>query len=125
MFTATRSRRERDREQRRAAANRRIGHELAWAYFWGPKVAAFTLLAALAVGARWLWTHVDHERIAGVGGGIGLVLLLAYLAWWLREHSPYGSPSRYRRYAKTSAMHFVGLAGALLVAGAVVVWSNL
>jgi hypothetical protein len=121
MFTSTRTRREADKAQRRAAANRRIGHELAWWYYWQPKLTVAALLTAAAVGARWVWLNVEHDLIAGVGGGVGLVLLAAYLTWWLRQRSPYGGGGRYTR---TSAMHFVGLAGALLIAAAITMWAT-
>lgn len=124
MFTATRHRRDADKAQRRAAANRRIGHEMAWWYFWGPKLAGLTAMLAVGAAGWWLWTRVDHDLIAGYGGGAGLVLLGVYLVWWLREHSTYGSPNRYRRYTGTSAMHFLGLAGALLTAGAITLWAS-
>jgi hypothetical protein len=120
MFTATRARRERDRDQRRAAANRRIGHELAWWYFWRPYITGGLLLLVAGVGVRWLWTNVDHATIAGVAGGVGVALLAAYLVWWLRQRSPYANP---RRYTRTSAMHFVGLAGVCLAGGSMVMWA--
>lgn len=124
MFTPTRTRRDVRRDRRQAAADRRIGHELAWWYFWQPKLTVAAVLVSVVVGARWVWLNVNHDLMAGVGGAAGLVLVATYLTWWLREHSAYGSPSRYRRNTRTSVMHLVGFGGALLVAAAVSMWAT-
>lgn len=125
MFAGTRSRRDLDRTQRRAAANRRIGHEMAWFYFWERPIKFAVLGGLLFVGGRLLWTRVDHGTIAGVSGGVGLILVLAYGAWLASTSSAYARSIRAARGgSRGNAMHFVALAGALLIAAAFVIWSQ-
>lgn len=123
MIAGTRDRRQRDRDQRRAAANRRIGHEMAWAYFWAPKIGTLLALTAVAVGCRYLWTHVDHALIARAIGGVGIALTFGWALWLIRGRAPRVQTIRAirsRTYAAT--WHLVGLAGVVLVAASWVLW---
>jgi hypothetical protein len=125
MFAGTRSRRDLDRTQRRAAANRRIGHEMAWLYFWARPLGIMAVLIALTAGGWFLWTRVDHADIAAAAGSLGIALLMAYGAWLMATGSAYQRSIRAARGARRgSAMHLLGFAGALLVAAAIALWSQ-
>jgi polyferredoxin len=73
--TSRRERRDLDRQQRRAAANRRIGHEMAWWYYWETPIKTVTTAAVLGVGGWLLWTRVDHRHIAAAVAAVGAVVL--------------------------------------------------
>lgn len=125
MFAGTRSRRELDRTQRRAAANRRIGHDMAYWYAVETPVKVVVWALVLGAGGWFLWTRVDHAKIAGVTGAVGLALLLGYLAWWASVSSSYARTMRLAQgKTRPFAMHFIGAAGALLVAGAITMWAT-
>ena len=126
MFTGTRDRKQRDRDQRRAAANRRIGHELAWAYYWESELKFAVLVVALGAAGWFLWTRVDHHLIAGVAGGLGVLLFAAWLVWFARSRSLYVRSMRVANGGTaTTAWWLTGAAGLVLIAAAVVLWRNL
>lgn len=124
MFAGVRTRRELDKQQRRAAANREIGKQLAWTYFWGPKLTTAAVLMAVAYGCWFLWTRVDHERIAAVVGALGVTMLVAFGVWLLTAGSPHARVMRRARGEtdRQIVMPLVGTAGALFLAAAVALW---
>lgn len=126
MSARTRSRRELDKQQRRAAANRRIGHDMAYAYFWGPTLGIVVAVAAVGAAGWYVWTRVDHGTIAGVAGAAGVVLVAAWAVW---ESVTGGRQARMMRAAtgraRSKAMPLVGLAGVLLLVGGIVMWTQL
>lgn len=79
-----RDRQRRDRELRRAAANRRIGHDHAYLIVAGPYLGRLLAAVVLAVGLAVMWIKVDHHRIALVAGALGILAILIWTAWFLR-----------------------------------------
>jgi hypothetical protein len=121
MSTASRARRKRDKDIQRAAANRRIGHDLAYEIMFGPALIKAGFVLLLAAAAVWVWFNVDHTRLAGVVGGAGVLVLVVYGAWVLR-----GTSVQARQMARASGVterrrywHMTGAAGVLLVVAAV------
>ncbi len=116
-----RDRRLLDEQQQRAAANKRIGHELAWWIIFGAPAVRWALMLGLPVAAGWwVWTHVDHRHIALALGGLGIVLLVAYAGWIMRNglHARMMAVARGREINR-AMWHLIGGAGALLFAGAI------
>lgn len=120
MFVSS-DRRRRDREIRRAAANRRIGHDHAYLIVMGPFLHRVGALLLIAAGALAAWHFVDRELLAGVTGGAGALILIAYLARALKGST---TQARLMSIAQGTAhrgryWHVAGAAGALLVAAAI------
>jgi hypothetical protein len=106
------------KRRREAAADRRIGHDLAYWYEFAPLLARGACLALLAAGGAWVWFNVDHRLIALISAAFGIVGVGLYVASTIAATSPNarmmaratGRPTRPRWW------HGVGLAGALLLA---------
>jgi hypothetical protein len=118
------SRRERDREQRREAANHKIGHDNAYRIIYGPAYAKLALCVGALLGAWWVWHAVDHRWIALVNVSFGTVLLMVYTAGMVRAGSLY---ARQMRRATGQPMpwiwHALLIAGALFLAAAYAVYA--
>lgn len=115
-----RTQREIDRDQRRAAANRRIGHDMAYWYAYGPPVAKVAGLLALAGGCWWVWENVDHRHLSTGFGVTGVGLLLAFGASTLGAS---GSQARIRaratgQTARSPWWYAVAAAGVLMLGAA-------
>jgi hypothetical protein len=130
-MSMTRAARRDDRGTRRArrlaAADRRIGHDLAYWYMARPYVIAGAALVVVAVAVGWVWTSVDHSTIALVLGSVGVVLFGAY-AWWLRATSSAHARIMSRATGtpiRGALWHPVGAAGVCLIAAAVLIQRNL
>lgn len=114
------ARRQIDREQRRAAANEKMGRELAWwiLFGWPTIKTAVPPLATIAVG-WWLWTNVDHDILTAVAGGTGSVAVLAYGLSWLWATGPSARMrSRVMGQRRHAAWHVTGAVGVVLLVGA-------
>lgn len=123
MSTTRRDRRRRDRELRRSAANRRIGHDHAYAIVFGPIAAPIFATLAGVVAAGWVWYHVDHQRIAAVVGAAGILCVLAYAAWLLKTGTLHTRMMAAARGVRPSPWwHAVAVAGALFIAAAYVIY---
>lgn len=113
-----RSEKEIRRSRRQAAADRRIGHDMAYWYEIGPFAVRVAGLALLAGAAAWVWFNVDHTVIAFLAAAVGIALTLAYAA------STYAAASPQRRMLSRATgqrsrplwWHGVGAAGVLLLA---------
>lgn len=119
-------RRKRDREQQRWAANKRVGHDLAYWILYGGQMLAAVGLALLAFAAVWVWVSVDRILIAETLGAVGILILAVYAAWWARRATPQS-----RVLARAAGMannalvwHLVGAAGLLLVVAGVLLWQQ-
>jgi hypothetical protein len=122
-MTAT-SRRERDKEQRRAAANSKIGHDRAYWIIYGPTYAKLALLCALGLGGWWIWNFVDHAWIALVNLSFGTLLLMVYAAGLVRSSSISSTQMRLATGRELSPFrHVLAVAGALLLVAAYLVWA--
>lgn len=123
MSARTRTRREADAQQRRFAANRRIGHDMAYVYFWAPVVKTVAVLVAAAAAGWYVWTRVDRDLTAGVAGAVGVILVALWIVWATVTG---GRRARMMRAAtgrpRSKTMPLLGLAGLLLLAGAVTMW---
>lgn len=120
-----RDRRQRDRDQQRAAANRRIGHDYAYAIVGGPFVAKVVGLLALAAGLWWTWLHVDHRRISLVIFALGLLCVLVYAGWFIRAGSNHARMMQRATGQIPSSpwlWHLLALAGVLLMAAAYLIY---
>lgn len=120
-----RDQRQLDRSQRRAAANRRIGHDMAYYYEGARLLGPVLAVVALAVVAWWVWTHVDHVLIAEVVGGLGAAMVFVYCAVAYRLTR---LATRMNAMASGSdghihtAWHAIGGAGVLLAAAGILIW---
>jgi hypothetical protein len=113
--------RQRDREQRLRAANRRIGHDLAYVVVFGPPLVKAALLGAVVYGAWWVWTHVDHARISLAIGMFGVLCLIGYGAWIVQRGSVHHRlMARATGHRHSHWWHALPAAGVLLVFAAVV-----
>lgn len=122
-MTAT-SRRERDREQRREAANHRIGHERAYWILYGPAYTKLMLAAGAVLGGWWIWHYVDHAWIALVNLSFGTVLLGVWAAVMARNSSVHATQMRLAtgRGPLSAAWHVLAIAGAMFLVAAYTVW---
>lgn len=120
------SRRQRDRDQRRAAANERIGHENAYMIVYGKMWAMLGLVVCAVVGATWVHKHVDPLALAR-GTAFALlaaaaVILVPYTAWLL--HLLASTNRVLRRYTVAATPwwpHLTAIAGGLLVVAGILV----
>jgi hypothetical protein len=124
--TARRDDRASRKARRQAAADRRIGHDMAYVYettrILGPVVAVL----ALAAGLLLLWTRVDHTAIAKVTGAAGVLLTSAYAFWWVRTGSTYARTMALATGRPRSPYwHAVGGAGILLMVASYLIWQQL
>jgi hypothetical protein len=126
MYAAgRRDRRQRDRDQQRAAANRRIGHDYAYTILLGPHIARMIGVVVLAGGGWWVWTHVDHRRISLVVAALGMVCALAYAVWFARAGNAH---SRMMKRAQGEILtapiwwHLVAVAAVLLFAASYLIY---
>lgn len=122
---STMSRRERDRLQRRAAANERIGRENAYALVYG----GFWLKAAgavvLALGVAWTWKHVDYRWVSAAVAAPGGVLLALYAGVMVKASTGVSRQMRLARGERTPVgWHAAGVAGAALLAAGVIIWAS-
>jgi hypothetical protein len=81
------SRREKDREQRRSAANHRIGHDHAYGIIYGGVGLKLALAGGALMGMWWIWHRVDHLWIVVANIMIGGVLLAAGVALLVKRSS--------------------------------------
>jgi hypothetical protein len=120
----SRDRRQRDRDQQRAAANRRIGHDHAYLIVGGPPLAKLLAVAIVVVGAWWAWTHVDHHRISLVLAVLGTLCVVVYAVWFAVTGNAH---SRMMRRAQGEILtlsmwwHAVAIAAVLLFVAAYLV----
>jgi len=117
---ARRAQRQISEERRRAAADREIGRQLAWFYYWEPTVKRTVPAVLLAAACWWVWVHVSHATIALVLTSIGVLALVAYGVWLARN----GAHARVMAVARgqqinRSVWHLVAAGGALLIAGGI------
>ena len=125
LTQSRRDRRQRDKDQRRAAANRRIGHDMAYVYEWFRIGTPVLILAAVGFAGWWIWTHVNHSHIAMVLGGLGAAMFLTYVTVVYRLTR---LATRMRAMASGSdghvhtAWHAIGGAGVLLLVAAGLIW---
>ena len=84
MYAQRRDRNQLDRTQRRAAANRRIGHDHAYLIVVWPVVSKVLAAAVLAAGLWWTWLNVDHHRISVVLYALATLCALVYAVWFAR-----------------------------------------
>jgi hypothetical protein len=113
-----RDEREIRRQRRLAAADRRIGHDMAYWYEFGPLIVKGIALVVPTAAAAWVWFNVDHRVIGLVAGTTGLAMLFAYIASTIASTGPNArmmSRATGRR-ARPVWWHGVGAAGVLLVA---------
>ncbi len=113
-----------DRAQQREAANHRIGHDRAYWILYGRPVAAVLVpVGAVLAGGVWLWNTASRAQVSSGVGLLGVALLFAYGAWWIKTSSP---QARIRARAmgvhRSIRMHLVGGAGLLLVAAAIALY---
>lgn len=121
-MTAT-SRRERDREQRREAANHKIGHDRAHAIIYGPAYAKLAAVCAAGLGVWWIWKYVDHAWIALVNLSFGTGLLMVWAAVMVRTGSIAATQMRLATGRERSpAWHMLAVAGVLFLGAAYAVW---
>ena len=120
MSAGARDRRQRDRDQRRAAANRRIGNDLAWFYYWETPIKVLASGALLAAAAWFLWTRVNHHTIAAWILGIGLALVVASSGMGViqRKRARLGFSQPFHGFALVLA----GFAGVLLFVAGSMMW---
>jgi hypothetical protein len=113
-----RDEREIRRQRRQAAADRRIGHDMAYWYEFGPFLARAVGLALLAGACAWVWFNVDHRTIGFVAAAVGIVFTLAYAASTIAATSPQNKMMASATGRRTRPMwwHGVGAAGVLLLA---------
>ncbi len=124
MFAST-ERRRRDRELQRAAANRRVGHDHAYLILFGPAISWGLVLLAVVVAGIVAWHKVPHATIAGWLGGAGILILAGYAAWVVATGTVRARMSRMAKgQAGSSAPHLTAAAGALMLAAAVLIWSQ-
>lgn len=117
-------RRERDREQQRTWANRRVGHDHAYLILYGiPSLRIIVPVVLAVVGAVWLWFNVDHEMIGFFSAAAGFAMLLAYGANTIATGGNLKKTMALATGQRTRPAwwHGVGAAGAVLLALAVVV----
>lgn len=121
---ARRDRRQRDRDQRRAAANRRIGHDMAYVYEVARFVGPVLTMAAIAAGVWWVWTHVEHGRIAAWLAAAGALACVGGFGWMLFTGSTRARMMRlaHGRTTATLPAGLTAVAGVLLLIAAVIVW---
>ncbi len=112
-----RDRRSLDRQQRRAAANERIGHEMAWWFYFEPITLPGICVVLAAAAGWWTWTHVNHRHIAAALAGLGVLLLVGYAGWIARNgvHRRMMAVARGREINR-GMWHLIGAAGVALVA---------
>lgn len=114
------ARRERDREQRRRAANERIGHENAYLMMvvW-PAVSLVAPPAGLFLLGWWVWLNVDHALIVTIFTFAGVAALVVYALSTLLTVGPRAlMRKRVMGQRRHVAWHLTGVAGAVLLAGA-------
>ncbi len=114
----------RDREQQRAAANHRIGHDRAyWILYGRPVMAVLVPVGAVLAGGAWLWNTADRGQVSSGVGLVGLMLLLAYGVWLIKTGSAQAKiRARAMGVHRSIRMHLVGGAGLLLVAAAIALY---
>jgi hypothetical protein len=116
---AVRDRRERDREQRRSWANRRVGQDHAYfILFWEPILKVAVPLVFAVAGAVWLWFSADHKVIGFVAAVAGLALLAFYAASTVAATGPQARQMARAtgKPARPSWHHLAGAAGLVLLA---------
>lgn len=118
-------RKQRSRERREAAADRRIGHDLAYWMWLGPYIWPMIGMALVAGAVAWAWLNVPHESIARVLTFAGAALVVAWTARWMS-----GSTASARINERASGVvrnrwHPVGVAGLVLLTAAFAVWRSL
>jgi hypothetical protein len=118
-------RRRRDREQQRAAANRRIGHDMAYWIVAAPMICWGIAALAVAVAVLWAWTYVPHENIARYLLGAALILCGVWAARNLISDTPSARVAARASGVTRNGWHPVGVAGLVLLAAAFVVWRTL
>jgi hypothetical protein len=126
MYAAgRRDRRQLDRVQRRAAANRRLGHDHAYLIVASPYLARMFAVLALAGGAAWAWFNVDHHRISLVVAGLGMVCALAYTVWFARAGNAHARMMKRAQGEILTApiwWHLVAVSSVLLFAAAYLIY---
>lgn len=129
MFAgSTQRRRTQDmrRQRRQAAADRRIGHDMAYWYEAGRTAKTVLPVVLVVAGAWWVWVNVDRARLAGIIGGVGILVLVVYLFWAVRQST---SNARLLAIAngtrhRAKYWHLAALgAGILILAAVLMVWS--
>lgn len=124
--TARRDDRASRRARRQAAADRRIGHDMAYVYEWTRIGTPVLAVVAVLVGLFLLWTGVDHAAIAKVSGAAGVLLTAAYAFWWTRTGSTYARTMALATGRPRSPYwHAVGAAGILLLIASYLIWQQL
>jgi hypothetical protein len=121
----SRSTRQLDRQQRRYAANKRIGYEHAYAIVAAPYVGFLASAAAAGLGAAWLWRNVDHGMVASVLAGVGglcLILGLGIVLWYRDPRRRYSMLAGERRMDRVGAG--VTAAGPLFLLAATLLWRS-
>jgi hypothetical protein len=124
MYAQNRARRQLDRTQRRAAANRRLGHDHAYLIVVWPVVSKLLAVGALVAGLWWCWFNVDHHRISVVLAGLATICALVYAVWFARAGNTH---ARMMRAAQGQIMtlsmywHLVAVAAVLLFVAAYLV----
>jgi hypothetical protein len=118
-------RKHRDREQRRAAANRRIGHDLAYWYEFSDKAPYIVAPIIITAGAAWAWHTLDHTDIARYLLIAGVALIVGWAARNLLSASPSARIADRADGVTRNGWHPVGIAGLMLVAAAYFVWRSL
>jgi uncharacterized membrane protein len=79
-YVSSAERRTHDREIRRLAANRKVGHDHAYLILFGGWIPWAVGFVLVAIGCAWMWFHVDHRTIAFAAASLGFFALLAYVA---------------------------------------------
>jgi hypothetical protein len=116
-------RRERDKAQRREAANHKIGHDRAYWIIYGPAYAKLVLAGAAGLGVWWVWHYVGHAWIALVNLSFGTLLLMIWAAVMVRTGSVTATQMRLATGGRRSpAWHMLAAAGILFLAAAYAVW---
>lgn len=118
-------RRRRDKDQRRAAANRRIGHARAyWYEAWDTALAVGPYLLAAGLCA-WAWVKLPHEHIVRFLVVAGVVLVVAWAARNLVGETPAARINARASRKTRNRWHPAGLAGAALLIAAYLIWRSL
>lgn len=125
MYAQRRDRRQRDRDQRRAAANRRIGHDMAYWYEGARIGGPVVTLLAVAGGVAWVWFNVDHRRISLVLFGLGVFCAVVYAAWFAMSgntHARMMRAARGQTHMLSMWWHCIALAAVMLVAAGYLIY---
>lgn len=118
-------RRRRDKDQRRAARNRRIGHETAYIAEAWERAPSVIIPIAIAAGVAWAWLNMDHADIVRILSGAGSGLCLTWLGRNVAARSSAAQAVDRAAGVTRNLWHPIGIAGVVLLTAAFLVWRSL